>query len=74
MLIGPKSPRTIYRMTFEEERIADEKAQAFHDRMAEILADVQDPTPDQIAAAIGRAHQDLDSDHGELRYELDDEC
>lgn len=58
-------------MTFEQERIADERAQALHDRIAEILEGIENPTPHQLAAAIGQAQQDLDPNHGELVYELD---
>ncbi len=58
-------------MSFEQERIADERAQAFHDRVAEIVAGIDNPTPHQLAAAIGQAQDEMDPNHGELVYELD---
>lgn len=58
-------------MTFEEERIADEKAAEFHRRVAEIIGD-REPTPHELIAAIGQAQEDLDPNRGELVYELDE--
>jgi len=55
-------------MSFEQERIADERAEAFHNRLAEILAGVPNPTPHQLAAAIGQAQDEMDPTRGELIY------
>ena len=59
-------------MSFEQERIADEKAEQFHLRIAEILAGVDNPTPDQMAAAIGQAKAEIDPNHGKQVYVMDD--
>lgn len=62
-----------FRMNFEEERLAGEKAAAFDNRVAEILSQIDgDPTPHQLIAAITQAHEDLDPNRGELVYELEE--
>lgn len=62
------------RMTFEQERIADEKGVEFEQRVETHLEALdRDASPQEILAAINAAGAEMDPDHGELVYEMDDQ-
>jgi hypothetical protein len=68
-----------HRMNFEQSRIAAEEHEKFKQLVAEKHAamDRDDMSDDEFIAmtvrAINEASEELDPDHGELKYELDEE-
>lgn len=63
------------KMTFEEEQLAHERAREFDDRVEKILDSKGDDVKvEDVIAAINEASVEMDPDHRELKYELDEDA